>query len=59
MTLYEHYHCDHQSERWCRQDTTAVNLAACLTALNQRVLLIDVDPQEVTTMGCGIDKHAA
>jgi chromosome partitioning protein len=39
--------------------TTAVNLAACLAALQQRVLLVDLDPQGNATMGCGIDKHAA
>ncbi|MCC9000043.1 MAG: AAA family ATPase [Candidatus Contendobacter sp.] len=37
--------------------TTAVNLAACLSALKQRVLLIDLDPQGNATMGCGVDKH--
>lgn len=39
--------------------TTAVNLAACLSALGQRLLLVDLDPQGNATMGCGIDKHAA
>jgi chromosome partitioning protein len=38
--------------------TTAVNLAASLTATKRRVLLIDLDPQGNATMGCGIDKHA-
>lgn len=37
--------------------TTAVNLAASLTATRRRVLLVDLDPQGNATMGCGIDKH--
>lgn len=37
--------------------TTAVNLAASLTSMEHRVLLIDLDPQGNATMGCGIDKH--
>ena len=35
--------------------TTAINLAACLTALDQRVLLIDLDPQANLTVGLGLD----
>ncbi|MCB1795142.1 MAG: ParA family protein [Candidatus Competibacteraceae bacterium] len=37
--------------------TTTVNLAACLAALRQNVLLVDLDPQGNATMGCGVDKH--
>ncbi len=37
--------------------TTAVNLAASLTATKRRVLLVDLDPQGNATMGCGVDKH--
>ena len=38
--------------------TTAVNLAAALTASGQRTLLVDLDPQGNATMGCGIDKRS-
>ena len=37
--------------------TTTVNLSAGLAKLNQRVLLVDLDPQGNATMGSGLDKR--
>ena len=37
--------------------TTTVNLAAGLTQIGQRVLMVDLDPQGNATMGSGVDKR--
>jgi len=38
----------------CGKTTTAVNLAACLSVNNRKVLLIDLDPQSHATLGLNI-----
>ncbi|MBN1634911.1 MAG: AAA family ATPase [Deltaproteobacteria bacterium] len=39
----------------CGKTTTAINLAACLADHEQRVLLVDLDPQSHTTLGLGLN----
>ena len=36
--------------------TTAVNVSACIAALDRRVLLVDLDPQANATSGVGLEK---
>ena len=38
--------------------TSTVNLAAGLTRIGQRVLIVDLDPQGNATMGSGVDKRS-
>jgi chromosome partitioning protein len=38
--------------------TTSVNLAASLSAMKRRVLVVDLDPQGNATTGSGVDKRA-
>lgn len=38
--------------------TTAINLAACLTIIRKRILLVDLDPQSNATSGLGQEKVA-
>ena len=39
--------------------TTTVNLAACISSLNYKILVIDIDPQGNATSGLGVDKNSA
>jgi len=39
--------------------TTTVNVAACIAAMEHRVLLIDIDPQSNATSALGFDKNEA
>ncbi len=39
--------------------TTAINLGAALAELNNRVLIVDIDPQSNATTGLGIDARGA
>ena len=38
--------------------TTAINLAACLSEANKKVLIVDTDPQGNTTSGLGLEKNS-
>jgi len=41
------------------KSTTAVNLGAALAATDERVLIIDADPQSNATSGLGVDRRSA
>ena len=54
----QHVFCIANQKGGVGKTTTTVNLAAGLSQLGQRCLVVDLDPQGNATMGSGIDKRA-